>query len=400
LPHSRVAVDAIKGYFYQFDHYILQLLELPCDSDSVCIEGVEDIDVNTNDETIAIQCKYYAGTEYNHSIIGKPIRLMLKHYAENRGRGHTIKYVIYGHYSSGQDKLPHDRDLQFFKKNFFTYSKNRKKHNSHEELGLSDEELIFFTRHLAINIEAPSFEEQELQILERLKKVFSTADFEAEFYYYSTALQEVKRLATMKNDDSRVITKREFLSRINKRDMLFNIWFIRKKGTAKYYQVIKKQWFSIYNISPVERFFLIDCDQSITSVELKTILQNLSKKWSKLSLRTPNSFCPYVYMHNISSDRLREIKVLLQQDDFYFIDGYDFMDADFSVNSICRKATSYNNIKLKIINKKEQIDNILTSLHTIRELYQFFTKETFYDNATHTHIKIPILETRDVRAII
>jgi hypothetical protein len=400
LSHSRVAIDTIKGYFYQFDYYILKLLEVPHDSDAVCIEGTEDVDVNTDDETVAIQCKYYAGTEYNHSVIREPIRLMLKHFTDNYSSGHIVKYAIYGHYSSGQNKLSLPFDIQYFKENFLTYKKEKKLHKAYEELELTDEKLTEFMYNLDININAPSYDEQESQILEKLKKQYNVSDFEAEYCYYNNALHEVKRLSIMKNANDRTITKVDFLSRINKKEILFNTWFINKKGIEKYCKIMRKQYFTSYNISPYERFFLIDCDGSVSDVELKTLLQKISKKWSKLSRRMAEPFCPYVFLNNLSDSRLITIKKSLQMDDFYFLDGYDFKDASFFVKSICRKATEHNNIKLKIINKKEQIDDIVNLLNTTREIYQFFMNEQFYENDKHKHIKIPIMKTMDIDAII
>jgi hypothetical protein len=367
----------------------------------VCIEGIEDIDIYTADETTAVQCKYYKGTEYNHSVIGEPIRLMLRHYANNRLHTSSIvKYFIYGHYASGQEKLPNNFDLQFFKEKFLTYSEKREIHKFYEEIGLKDEELIDFKQSLAINIYAPSYEEQEKCIFDNLKTIFSSSDFEAEYYYYNNALHKVKELAVMKDINDRTITRGEFLSCIDKKEILFNIWFMEKKGIDKYYKLIKKEVFSPYNSSPYERFFLIDCDEIISDSELKTLLQIISKKWSKLSQRSPEPFCPYVYFHNVSDDRLTKIKKLLQSDSFYFLDGYDFKGADFFVNSICKQATYYNGIKLKIVNNIDQINEILNSLSTTREIYQLFTKKSFYENLQHKHIKISIVKTSDINAII
>ena len=59
---GRDAVSTIKGYYYQFDHYILQLLSLQNDSDSVRIEGIEDVDIILKDTINAVQCKYYDET--------------------------------------------------------------------------------------------------------------------------------------------------------------------------------------------------------------------------------------------------------------------------------------------------------------------------------------------------
>ena len=73
MAKGRDAIDTITGYYYQFDYYILQLLDLAGENDTVTIEDIEDVDILKENELTAIQCKYYDKTEYNHSIIAKPI---------------------------------------------------------------------------------------------------------------------------------------------------------------------------------------------------------------------------------------------------------------------------------------------------------------------------------------
>lgn len=117
---NREATDTITGYFYQFDKTILEILQQQDTDALVCVEGIEDIDVRSIDEIRAIQCKYYAKTEYNHSVIKKPVTLMLHHFAANRSSG--VKYYLYGHYESGQEKLT-VLSCETLKKNFLTYQK-------------------------------------------------------------------------------------------------------------------------------------------------------------------------------------------------------------------------------------------------------------------------------------
>lgn len=76
MAYSRDAIDTLRGYYYQFDYFILKLLTAGNADDVITLEGMEDVDIQTATETTAVQCKYYAGTEYNHSIIAKPIRFM------------------------------------------------------------------------------------------------------------------------------------------------------------------------------------------------------------------------------------------------------------------------------------------------------------------------------------
>ena len=70
---ERTAIDTIRGYFYQFDYSIISLLNLSQDTDSIVVEGVEDVDITTATETTAIQysdnavvinsfSKYYSST--------------------------------------------------------------------------------------------------------------------------------------------------------------------------------------------------------------------------------------------------------------------------------------------------------------------------------------------------
>jgi hypothetical protein len=79
---ERTATDTIKGYFYQFDLSILTLLELKDENHQITVEGIEDIDINNATVETAVQCKYHSKTEYNHSVIAKPI----KTYAESLQR--------------------------------------------------------------------------------------------------------------------------------------------------------------------------------------------------------------------------------------------------------------------------------------------------------------------------
>ena len=64
MSNARSAIDTITGYYYQFDKTIIQLLSCENLTDIITVEGIEDIDVDTGGSISAIQCKYYAKTEY------------------------------------------------------------------------------------------------------------------------------------------------------------------------------------------------------------------------------------------------------------------------------------------------------------------------------------------------
>lgn len=172
---SRSAIDTIKGYFYQFDLSIERLLHLPSGNDSIEIERIEDIDVNIASETTAVQCKYYAKTEYNHSVIAKPIRFMISHYKSLKtDNADLIRYKIYGHYESGQSKLIFPISSSLFIEQFLTYTKDKKLILHHEKIGLSEVEIEEFISLLDIDVNAVNYQTQIDNIVDELTDHFSS----------------------------------------------------------------------------------------------------------------------------------------------------------------------------------------------------------------------------------
>ena len=412
MATDRTAIDTITGYYFQFDYYILKLLCSSDPSTAVCIEAIEDVDITTADETTAVQCKYYAKTELQPSTLKRPIRLMLEHFASNPGtRGH-LRYSLYGHYNSGQDNIPAKIDLSYLKDKLLTYTctetdsktKSKKKvvHRPHEELGLSDVDLQQFLDHLHIDVHAPSFEEQEAKIIALLKEQFHCTDMDAEFYYCN-ALRLVRELSTRQAMADRTITAGQFRKQIDTRSQLFDAWYLKFRGQKAYCAAVRKQYFTALNSSPYARFFLIDCDRQIGVQELKSLILLLSKKWSKISNRAVNSFCPFVLLHGVTPEKIVEVKKALHYDGVRFLDGFDFLGADFDPESLTEKPTVENKIQLKFLTELPHLEDTLDALHRrTRIVYQFHLDTPYYvTTATGWTVhNIPITETAHIANMI
>lgn len=402
---NRSATDTIKGYFYQFDLSILKLLTLGSENDSVQIECIEDIDVHTASDSTAIQCKYYEHSEYNHSVIKDAVQYMLTHFSEVKaGNKQPVNYLIYGHYQSGQDKLQDHIDIEFLKAHFLTYTKNKVEHRHHEELYLKDEDLQKFLGALTINIKASAFEEQLKEVNEQLTSTFSCKPTEADFYY-NNALRVIKELSTDRDSTKRIITKKNFLARINTKTALFNEWFIQIKGKSAYLKAIRAKYFTHTNVSPFERFFLVEINPvSYVRSTLKELIFKISKNYSKLSRREAMPFCPYLFIHGIQDHELIELKSELWKEGFWVIDGYDFQGAKFNPTSIARQATHHNQIKIKILNSLPDLKQTINSISTkTREIYQFHLETDGYCDFTHPsvkHVKIQVKQLSDIKEII
>lgn len=404
MAKTRSAVDVILGYCYQFNYTILQLIELENDLDTISIEHIEDVDVESSAETTAIQCKYYSKTEYNHSVISESIRQMLSHFAYClKNEKSLIKYKLYGYYHSGQEKLPAQITVDFAKSHFLTYVKKGVKYELHNTLKLKNSDLELFLNQLDIDINAQEYEEQERNIISKIQLMLKCSDFEAEHYYYNNALNLILEKSRQPNVEKRSMTKRSFISSItDNKDVLFNYWYIKKRGLDKYCSCIRKKYFTQANISPYERFFLIQCEENISVEDIKMLTVVISKKWAKITSRTTHPYCPYIYFHNLGYSKLKEIKEAVKNDNISFVDGHDFKDANFCLTSICQKVDSHNNIRIKFINEISNINDILANISGVREIYQFFQSKPFFEanNKYHKHIKIQIENSLDIVNII
>ncbi|MDO6473474.1 DUF4297 family anti-phage-associated protein [Maribacter sp. 1_MG-2023] len=403
---DRTATDTIKGYFYQFDLSILKILELKDENHKITVEGIEDIDIDNATIETAVQCKYHSKTEYNHSVVAKPIRLMLNHFREVlNGTEKKVKYNYYGHFKSGQSKLTLPITLDFLKKNLLTYTKAKIQYKHYDDLKLTDKDLLSFLNQLEININAKSYEDQLVQIRKLLKnqKEFNADDFEAENYFYNNALKIISFLAIKEEISERTISKKKFLQEINSKKILFHKWFLEYKGKKKLLADLRKEYFTSYNISPFERFFLIEVNPNYTTTDLKSVIQLISKKWSDIkSVRNPDTFCPYVYINGLKKSDLVTLKTELYSEGLIFKDGFDFNGSPFNINSIKEKATFHNKITFKIINELSFIELLLDDISKTKEIYQFFYNKPFFKTAkTNLNIvNIQIEELNDIKNII
>lgn len=401
---DRSAIATIKGYFYQFDYTILELLNLQDDETVITIEGIEDLDLTTLESTTAVQCKYYESTEYNHSVIAKAIRFMFEDFINRKNANREIvNYKLYGYYERGQDKLVLPIELDFLKAKFLTFTEKKTQRKYHEELGVNDDLLKEFISILDIDINASEYSSQLNQIYKQLKNIFSCDDFEAEYYYYNNALNEVKKLSIESNIYNRRISKQDFLKNINKKEIIFNKWFVSLKGKQKHYKNLRKQYFSELNVEPFDRFFLIEIDQSdYNRGELISLLLFISKNYSKITKRANPKFCPFIYIHNLDAIELLETKRYLRSSGKRCTDGYEFEGGQFSENLMFEPMSPDRPLHIKFLNKIEDLETVLVSSTKIVNIFQFYLSDPFFDSIDKNamHVKIQIEHYNDIKDII
>ncbi|OOW84193.1 hypothetical protein Xclt_09235, partial [Xanthomonas axonopodis pv. clitoriae] len=258
---DRSATATIKGYFYQFDQTIVRLLEATKHG-SITVEGVEDIDLDDGNESAFVQCKYYEGTEYNHSVIKEAVIHMLRHFhAADCSSDQVFRYRLHGHYRGGQHKLKLPLTDEFLKEHFLTYTRDKLVHKVHEELAITDGQLAAFRALLDIDVNALSYDDQQAKMFRLLEaEIQECTASDAQSFFYPMAINVVQELAINADEAKRKITKDQFLKAINRKDVVFSAWLREHLGREYFARMIRRKYFYFgrTKMPKASRFFVIE----------------------------------------------------------------------------------------------------------------------------------------------
>ena len=407
MSKPRSATNTIKGYFYQFDKSILEILEQSNETNIVTIEGVEDIDIENRDEIQFVQCKYYEETEFNNSIIKEPIQLMFRHYLKNRteAQSKNFTYKLYGFYNKGHEKL---RELTT--ENLRTYFLDFSKYEVTDELGnlnyqiknkegeikfeeaLQTDDIEDFNKRLFVNIKADSYENQIEKIKSKIQNDLSDYSEEDIELIYFNALKIIKDLACEHNIEKRQISKKEFWDRIKTKNYYFERWMSELLEWEDYKKIIHKKYFPrVSNLSPAHRFFLLDC-QGENMNDVKNVISKISTRYS----RFVHQFSPFVYLYNTSNaDFMTELKAKLYEEGCYFKDGFPFKNSEFRFQEMLIKPDKYNKISLRILEDSIDLSIVLLRLVEVERDNQLPINLYIFNKSNQFNLEIDTLDKRE-----
>jgi hypothetical protein len=377
---NRSASASIKGYFYQFDHTILQLLEASSGNASVVVEGIEDIDVSNGDGDVLVQCKFYEGSDYKHSLIKDAVCHMLRHFhAAGYPANRRIKYRLYGYYKGGKEKLPGTVDVDFLKKNFLTYHRQDETQEVHVELGSTDAQLARFIELLEIDLGARSYEAQQQKILKLLQAQIHGCDSQdAGVFYYPNAIHTIQSLAVKAEVSQRTITKAAFIAAVNRKEFVFSHWLQQRFGRERYARFIKRKHFTfpVTKLPKATRILIVDMTDEFDLVKATALLERLGTKLSHVEHpRTPpqDRFCPSILLRGLAPNDLSALKANLFKQGVRFVDGHPFKDSPFMIDHFAVVPTKEQLIRLRFMPDVDQLATATSSLGgAIVEVFDFF----------------------------
>ncbi len=363
---TRAADATIKGYYYQFDTSILKLLELVSDSDSIIVEGIEDIDINTATDTTTVQCKYLSKPRYINSAIREPISLMLEHFV-NPATPNNLKYILYAHFENEIAGNEPTIDLTKLKA-ILSYSEKGVEKHYELEKGISNGQLNTFISQFKLTF-GTEFYAQQKQVIDKLKIKFSCSEIEADNHFYNNALRIIIDKAIKRNESQRQITKADFLSAIDCRKNLFNQWFIKLRSKKEYLKQSAQSLKSSRALEPARTKVILIGNEVILAdnneLPLESFIENLIEKFYKLNSSLRNAK-PLTVVLDCDTSILLNLKRFMIDNEIIFNDGFEelkFSTSIFNKEPIVNTTTNGTKIlkssyQIKLISKNTWASNI------------------------------------------
>lgn len=364
---------AIKGFLYQFDKTLIEILGNP--DATVMVEHREDIDF----QGFVIQVKHKETQDYKDHKIRKPVIQLIELFKTDQSQ----KFCLYCHF---RDRKPDkwfpaldelDGILGNQKDNYTPYLKGK----------FIDSFCIQFSE---------DFESQFLRLIDLIQKSFALHEEDRAFLYHSLFRSKLLDLS-LKAKDKRSISRAD-LERFAKgaEKTIFYRVYSKFLDGKRYERLIKSEYFTFkaVNLDNFERLFIIDCDEQVSQVDLSKIANQISTKYFRVG-KSPQ---PFLCFMNLEDKKLKELKRDLVDQGIMFNDGTCFDGDRFRLDRIIEKALNSETIRIKIIGE-DNVERLLLKLRT-QEIFQFYLESPLDLKAAGNHLKIQIAETSQIMRIL
>ena len=382
----RQANSTIKGYSYQFNKSILEILKAG-EADEIVLEGViEDIDIQSPTSITTIQCKYHEDKKYQISNVAAPLLEMLCHYCECAYLGKSVSYILYAYYADNVDSVDMadfvkflesttDKDIlsKYFHRIYtisnpviLAIANKVKKSSAEKEQLLNHYKTNRKSLSLRVNIKdfwdnftyvkAEQFDELQAKVIQELEEI---ADHDtATSLFYPNAFSHIAFLSSKVDSSDRTITKREFIDFLqNQKSVLLNRWTIGALDREQLLKSKKAYLSTAFASNPDVRAFVFS-DTFLDGVGnniIAFIHEYLNKYFKKRKLQKPPIFIFGSRNSTLMQNSLLELYKYQQSVNTGSI-GTAFLEDSFINNTNCAsdfscKMTLLENISVDILEK-------------------------------------------------
>ena len=311
---SRTAESTIKGFLYQFQKTIKEILTAPFDS-SITVEGiVEDVDIDHIDgSTTAIQCKYHESVDnFTPSLIYKPLLQMAEHYSSNTSS--DINYRLYVHVPGNQNT---NRSITIQELDAALASTNRSLKSIIERIPSVFSKQDFLSK-LTLEF-GPSIDSLGDEIKTTLSNL-SIANSDVESILYPNAINHIARMSCNDTVQDRTITRRSFEEMLsNCNSTAISRWTLALKNKKQLLLSKRKQLLNNLSQNTRERCIYISKDQIPEfNDKIVVFICNFIAKYHVKALHTKSP----IFAFDCNKDELDNITFRLHKKDITARTGF------------------------------------------------------------------------------
>ncbi len=375
---------AIKGYKYQFDKALLELLKADDPDQQIYLEQIQDI----NSDGCVIQVKYMETQKFFPSKIKKPIIQLLEEFKLlGPLSDSTRRYYLYCYFLDKKEEIK-TIDLGFLDKILGTEKSSFKE--SIKKIFLDNFILVF----------SPTFQKQFEGVISEIKKLFVCSGDEAVFYYSNLIGYLEKVVISGQVGDERCCTKREITEHIRDgKKLIFNAAFRGYKGEEAFFKFIKSKFVKARRNQ--DSFIFIGDVAIDTSVSIGQLVSNITDQHYN---RATYDIKPLSFV--VQDKKADEIKKHLIAENISFNDGYEsiqFCEKLFFDDPVVNRKTSRNSkateslektsFKIRIISQStyENIQNPKAP-----QMVYYFDRESLGKFSSGPFLNINKLNTKQI----
>lgn len=388
MPIEDGGYYAIKGFEYQIDKTLIELLKSDNGESSVNIEQIQDID----SDNWVIQVKFKEAAKFVPSAVKKPIVQLIDEFLEHKDK----KYYLYCYFGdfNGYDEYFNKVTLDNLNTILGSLSVN-----------YSSEEKEQFLASFYL-ISAPEFQEQFDSVIEQIQEFDFCKSYDEAIFYYSNVVDYIRKKIVFNRGDSiiyRTCTKNEIvnLMRDNKK-LIFDSAYLEYLGKEQYERKVKKSF-----IQPNKRqnniisFGNLDID---SSVSLEKLVHDIVDHHYQ---RATYDIKPLTFV--IPDQQILDVKKYLIQNRISFNDGHEHINFNkemfFEEPIINKKVTGrmratdslgQTSFKLRLISKSnfKDIEDIFHG-----QMYYYFNEDSCRSISKNSYIQINMIDTVCIRGL-
>ncbi len=300
---------AIKGFTYQFDKSLLEILNNQ--SQDVELEQIQDIGI----DDYYIQVKYKETQNYADSKIKPAVLQLMKCFLDDRRKKFKL-YCYFKDKSSQIITLTEGQLDQILSSDSSAYTQSDK------QAFLANFSLEF----------SENFEKQFSSLIELIKSCFQLKNEEEATTYHAIFRANLFDVAIKKNPKQRTINYEKLKSIIsNKERIIFEVAYYKYLKTERYLKYLKKEYFTFtkLNIPNKDRLFVIEVDTLAKDGDIIQIITNIKNRYFKKC----SSPAPYICLFGVGlkADRVASLKQKLWDKGLTFSDGTHFDKDKFRI---------------------------------------------------------------------